>query len=462
MRITLPVATVFLAILSTDSAIAHAPAESPGVTVYTDKDYKDNKTTFRPHNFDIFGSNLAILNADGAIPLGSPPNCFELIDCPGQPFNDTISSVRLRGSLTVASLYEHKEFVGRCLTVTKDIPNLVDEGFNDVASSVKAGVGCPATRLTLFADSGFAGKAVDVHVDQIANLKEWHFNDTVSSIEIDGNAPTAVYWDSDFRGACLTVRGKIGDLGDKDGNDWNDEISSLKFNATCPSQLVMYKDKNFSGDSRALDSGVSNLKDIGFNDAVTSLKVATVAALYRDKNWGGGCRTVRGRVSLLDGGWNDEVTGVRIGRDCSGQTFVNLAAGRPATQSSTFGAAEAGRAVDGNTDGAYGRGSVSHTNNAEGNWWQVDLGSALPIRGVAIWNRTDSNCAGSSDCRKRLNDFVLMTSVDGEIWTNTPHAGGAFTVIDIPLSANARYVKIQLDSQNPLHLAEVQVWRANP
>jgi hypothetical protein len=56
---------------------------------------------------------------------------------------------------------------------------------------------------------------------------------------------------------------------------------------------------------------------------------------------------------------------------------VNLALGMPASQSSTrpFSPVGASGAVDGNTDGNFSDGSVTHTNADPNAWWQVDLGS---------------------------------------------------------------------------------------
>jgi hypothetical protein len=56
---------------------------------------------------------------------------------------------------------------------------------------------------------------------------------------------------------------------------------------------------------------------------------------------------------------------------------INLALGKPATESSTYTYSipvAAGYAVDGNTDGKFLNGSVTHTNYEQGAWWQVDLG----------------------------------------------------------------------------------------
>ncbi len=70
----------------------------------------------------------------------------------------------------------------------------------------------------------------------------------------------------------------------------------------------------------------------------------------------------------------------------------NVALGKPARQSSTYQAAEARFAVDGNTDGVFQHGSVTHTQNGPDEWWEVDLGKVYPIDRIALWNRSD--CAG--------------------------------------------------------------------
>src|SRR5262249_1984836 len=75
-----------------------------------------------------------------------------------------------------------------------------------------------------------------------------------------------------------------------------------------------------------------------------------------------------------------------------GLTPTNLAQGKSATQSSTasqYGPAGASLAVDGNTNGDFSAGSVSHTNNESTPWWQVDLASSASINSITIWNRTD-------------------------------------------------------------------------
>lgn len=57
------------------------------------------------------------------------------------------------------------------------------------------------------------------------------------------------------------------------------------------------------------------------------------------------------------------------------------------TEGAWYGRAE--RAIDGNIDGNWGGGSVSHTYNYDNQWWEVDLGSSKPIGCIQIFWRTD-------------------------------------------------------------------------
>ncbi|MEQ9068714.1 MAG: ThuA domain-containing protein, partial [Gimesia chilikensis] len=79
----------------------------------------------------------------------------------------------------------------------------------------------------------------------------------------------------------------------------------------------------------------------------------------------------------------------------------NVAKGAKATQSSTMGSAVAGKALDGNKSADWGKGRQTHTSNAgsKNPWWEVDLGRAVDVDKVAIWNR--------EGFEGRLEDFTL-------------------------------------------------------
>ncbi len=80
----------------------------------------------------------------------------------------------------------------------------------------------------------------------------------------------------------------------------------------------------------------------------------------------------------------------------------NIATKGKATQSSDYFDAVASRAIDGNKNGDYNKGSVSHTATGKSDpYWEVDLGSEHDISKIIIWNRTDGNVSS------RLNGFHL-------------------------------------------------------
>jgi hypothetical protein len=140
---------------------------------------------------------------------------------------------------------------------------------------------------------------------------------------------------------------------------------------------------------------------------------------------------------------------------------VNLALSGTATQSSTFSYSldlGAQLAIDGNTDGDVFNGSVTHTKYDLQAWWQVDLQGRREIEQLVLWNRTDIRS-------ERLTNFTvsILDNRNDVVWSEVfyPVGGGTFSpslTIDLPLGIYAQFVKIQLNGQNMLSLAEVEVW----
>ena len=143
---------------------------------------------------------------------------------------------------------------------------------------------------------------------------------------------------------------------------------------------------------------------------------------------------------------------------------ADMAQGKAASQSSTYGGALPSRAVDGNTDGVFSHNSVSHTNSQANAWWELDLGSSAAISSITIWNRTDC-------CSNRLSDYWVFVSDtpfgDADTPTTLQTRTGTWSAhqtsypnpsSSIPVSAQGRYVRVQLSGTNYLSLAEVQVF----
>lgn len=142
---------------------------------------------------------------------------------------------------------------------------------------------------------------------------------------------------------------------------------------------------------------------------------------------------------------------------------ANLALGRKVTQSSIAYNGNSLRAIDGNTDGLWNNGSVTHTNNEANAWWEVDLGDIHKISTLRIWNRTDVCCKA-----KMANYYVFVSDVPFEskqlnitlnqpgVWkvnrTDYPDPSTTFAV-----NRTGRYIRIQLAGTASLSLAEVQI-----
>jgi len=130
----------------------------------------------------------------------------------------------------------------------------------------------------------------------------------------------------------------------------------------------------------------------------------------------------------------------------------NIALGRSTFQSSVAFFGDSSRAVDGNTDGVWRNGSVTHTESSNGAWWRVDLDETTSIEQIIIFNRVDC-------CSSRLSNFYV------EVLNESGRVTGSLAVSSSPspslvINANgtqAKSVRIRLAGTDVLSLAEVQV-----
>ena len=143
----------------------------------------------------------------------------------------------------------------------------------------------------------------------------------------------------------------------------------------------------------------------------------------------------------------------------------NLALGQPTSQITTGFGGVSSRAVDGDTNGNYSAGSVTHTSGNDNQpWWQVDLGQQSDIQNIEIWNRTNGNLGN------RLSDFTLFVSdedpsersladlLSDSTVSSFPFEGTPGETTTIQANVTGRFIRIQLPgSANALSLAEVIV-----
>ena len=138
-------------------------------------------------------------------------------------------------------------------------------------------------------------------------------------------------------------------------------------------------------------------------------------------------------------------------------TDDNLAQGQPVTQSTTAFGGAASRAVDGNTNGGFRAGSVTHTaSNGNNPWWRVDLGASYDVSQISIHNRTDC-------CNTRLNGAVVYVgdtaSTNPADYTQVGTLSGSTSEQNFSsVNATGRYVMVRINGTGTLSLAEVQVF----
>ncbi|RPJ26712.1 MAG: hypothetical protein EHM33_10590 [Chloroflexi bacterium] len=227
------------------------------------------------------------------------------------------------------------------------------------------------------------------------------------------------------------------------------------FNASCGDGIRWYLDKNTTnlasggfGNGGTQPFGLGNGSPTLSSVAVNSGDVIYLA-IHPGGNYGCDSTRVNLLIRALDGSQPDPL--------------INLALGRAATQSSTYGDGVASRAVDNNVSGNWWDGSVTHTLGDARAWWQVDLGAVQDIQDIQLWNRSDC-------CAERLSNYYVFvsdipfTSTDLNttlsqpgVW-NTYRGGQAGWPTTISVNRTGRYVRVQLAGTNNLSLAEVQVW----
>jgi tetratricopeptide (TPR) repeat protein len=126
----------------------------------------------------------------------------------------------------------------------------------------------------------------------------------------------------------------------------------------------------------------------------------------------------------------------------------------------------ASRAIDGNTDGNYWNGSVTHTAGGDPNpWWKFELLSPIKLSEIILWNRLDNNLTF-----KLVNFRVrLLDKAGADVWTQDfltePGVAGPNPSLQIPIPDLPAVVDIRIEKIGPdrsgsstLSLAEVEVF----
>ncbi|WP_412539037.1 GH92 family glycosyl hydrolase [Longispora sp. K20-0274] len=118
---------------------------------------------------------------------------------------------------------------------------------------------------------------------------------------------------------------------------------------------------------------------------------------------------------------------------------ANLALNRPATADSSCNANEGpAKAVNGSVTGGTGDKWCSA---GATKWWQVDLGSSVPVGTVTLRHAG----AGGESASWNTKDFDVQVSADGSAWTTVAQVrGNTADVSSHPVSGTGRYVRVNV------------------
>ena len=138
--------------------------------------------------------------------------------------------------------------------------------------------------------------------------------------------------------------------------------------------------------------------------------------------------------------------------------FDDIALNKPATQSSVspWSHGSVGQDARGANSEKHPAEFSFHTDFEANPWWQVDLEHKFIIEKVCLLNRTN--------CAERLRHFSLLTSPDGWSWDLIYQKSDDSVFDNLVLTGKrlARFIRIQLDGENALHLRKFQVFGRRP
>lgn len=198
-----------------DAASTSPDADSDGIPDCVDEDVVDDVspvTVFQHVNYrgNSFSAGL------GDVSIGELRN--------SSVGNDRISSIRIAPGYAVYAC-QHSRFRGRCETFTNDTSDLRDIQFNDVISSFRVTL---APVVTVYQHVNYRGNSLSVGLGDVT-LRDLRIsrvgNDVISSIRIAPGYEVYACQHGGFRGRCETFTNDTPDLRDI---QFNDVISSLR------------------------------------------------------------------------------------------------------------------------------------------------------------------------------------------------------------------------------------------
>jgi len=178
--------------------------------------------------------------------------------------------------------------------------------------------------VTVYADINFGGRSATFTSD-IPNTVSSGWNDNISSLRVPNGETWEICQDVDYGNECQAVSGSVSDLRRV---GWNDRISSMRrINAAYQGRrrgrngsqdsgigVTVYADPDFRGQSASFRDDTPNLVSFNINDKVSSIRIRDGEAweVCQDIDYGNQCQVLTSSVAdLRSMGWNDRISSLR-------------------------------------------------------------------------------------------------------------------------------------------------------
>jgi hypothetical protein len=235
----------------------------------------------------------------------------EVSDLNRERFNDRVESmVVISGTWEVCA---DVRLQGNCQVFGPgSYPNLSEAGFSNTISSLRPDTARTSPALVVYTDANFGGRSEEF-TSSVNNLIPRGLNDTVSSIQVYAGS-WKVCADVNYRGRCQTLN--PGSYSDLSSIGLQDTISSIELVGDAGTAgITLYDGPNFQGNSLALNESANNLVPRGFNDMASSIRISSGAwKVCADVNYRGNCQTLNpGTYSNLSSfGLQDTISSVQL------------------------------------------------------------------------------------------------------------------------------------------------------
>jgi hypothetical protein len=301
LAIALPYVTAIF--LTNTPASAQFWGGGGGITVYTNPDFRGESASFREDAPDLRGYGMS----------------------------DEISSIRVPPGESW-EVCQDINYGNRCQIITRSISNLESIGWNDRISSLRRVRGGRGSRgspgggfgsgITVFTDADFEGESASFR-DNTPDLVAYGLNDEISSIYIPPGESWEICQDNNYGNRCQIVTRSIPNLRNI---GWDNRISSLRRTGgggsgrggpTPPPYrggVTVFTNPNFSGESASFRDDTPDLVAYGLNDEISSIRVPAGESweICQDINFGNRCQVITSSISNLRSiGWDDRISSLR-------------------------------------------------------------------------------------------------------------------------------------------------------